>query len=203
MYVYLIKSSKALKIGVSDNPQTRLTGLQTSNPERLELIYTIQCQNRDDALRLESILHRRYQQDLLNGEWFNLDPDAVISDLEFCISVSPLLYREQNSIEEYIEKFKAIDKVMADKYVATPSDIERIYKEFTISRIQQRMFMQEIANMIAWLLIASMVVSFVLSYGVALFANDPVWFIGAISIAFFNLISISILAYIKRKIKAI
>lgn len=86
-YVYLIKSDNAVKIGVSNNPQSRLITLQTSHHQKLELIYQLQCADQTSAYNVESLLHKRYKSYNVSGEWFSLDAETVIHDLEFALSI--------------------------------------------------------------------------------------------------------------------
>jgi hypothetical protein len=80
-YVYLIANSKAVKIGIADDPYKRLSGLQTAHHEHLRICCTFQCENRISATRLEGLLHSRYASKRLRGEWFNLNPNAIIDDV--------------------------------------------------------------------------------------------------------------------------
>jgi len=70
MYIYVIKCGDKFKIGKSEDVKTRLSALQTSNPEKLELInsYLTDHPNID-----EKELHQRFKPKHLNGEWFDLN----------------------------------------------------------------------------------------------------------------------------------
>lgn len=80
-YVYLITTSKAVKIGISSDPEKRLSGLQTSHHETLKLYCTFACQNGDHAGSLERMLHQHYLSNRIRGEWFDIDPEKIIDDV--------------------------------------------------------------------------------------------------------------------------
>jgi len=73
VYVYLDKKSVAVKIGKADDIEERLSQLQTGNPNTLELLYYIPCDNKYEAFELEAELHAKYQYLWIRGEWFIYD----------------------------------------------------------------------------------------------------------------------------------
>ncbi len=81
-YVYVIRGSRInltesnYKIGISKNIKERLETLQTSCPDKLELIFKHRTTN---ALSLEKSLHNyfKYYRIRENGEWFRFE-DAKI-----------------------------------------------------------------------------------------------------------------------------
>lgn len=68
MPTYLIRAGKRgpVKIGRADDPEQRLSDLQTAHHERLELIRVV-----DTAFDAEPIFHERYAEHHIRGEWFN------------------------------------------------------------------------------------------------------------------------------------
>jgi len=68
-FVYFIQSgdSGPIKIGVAYNVKQRIAGLQTANPNKLNLLATIKNKN---ALKVESDLHEKFKEHRLQGEWF-------------------------------------------------------------------------------------------------------------------------------------
>lgn len=80
-YLYLITSGKAVKIGISTDPVKRLTALQTSHYDKLEIYCTFNCDTPQNAATLEFTLHQRYLKHNIRGEWFQLDPELVLSDI--------------------------------------------------------------------------------------------------------------------------
>lgn len=77
-YVYLIKSkysyTEVYKIGIANDPQSRLAQLQTGNPYKLEII---SCYGFEDASMVEKSLHQAYKSQRLQGEWFELNTVQV------------------------------------------------------------------------------------------------------------------------------
>lgn len=74
-WVYLLKSPLgAFKIGRTKNPNDRLKTFKTSLPFEVEYLHLIET---PDMVGLEQVLHLRYHNKRVNGEWFNLSPDDV------------------------------------------------------------------------------------------------------------------------------
>jgi hypothetical protein len=70
--VYFIRLGERVKIGVSVNVRRRLKSLQTSCPDRLELLHSAGG-TWDDEVQL----HKRFAADRLTGEWFRLSPEIA------------------------------------------------------------------------------------------------------------------------------
>jgi YspA, cpYpsA-related SLOG family/Meiotically up-regulated gene 113 len=66
--IYFIRSitTQHIKIGYSKKPMKRLTGLQSSNADRLELLGQLHGDPPDEA-----DLHQRFREHRLHGEWFS------------------------------------------------------------------------------------------------------------------------------------
>jgi len=74
-FVYLLKSDTGYyKIGHTVNPDNRITTFGVLLPFEVEYDHLIQS---PDMRRLESDLHRRYEDKRVNGEWFDLSVDDV------------------------------------------------------------------------------------------------------------------------------
>lgn len=71
-WTYFIHSSSqaAVKIGKSDDPKKRLSGMQTSNPGVLQLIGALEGD-------CEAAWHRRFADLLIRGEWYQATPDLM------------------------------------------------------------------------------------------------------------------------------
>lgn len=76
--VYVIGSanSTVVKIGTTGNVETRLRGMQTSNP--LLLLAHWSCRGN---VELESYLHRRFDEIRMKGEWFNFGTADPVADV--------------------------------------------------------------------------------------------------------------------------
>ena len=89
--IYLIECVKdydvEYKIGYSKNEQSlknRLKALQTGNPGKLKIINKFHTNfNR----KVETILHTTYSYKKMEGEWFRLDLNDVISFHDKCIQI--------------------------------------------------------------------------------------------------------------------
>ncbi|GEC56798.1 GIY-YIG nuclease family protein [Bradyrhizobium phage ppBeUSDA76-2] len=67
------------KIGITKSPASRLAGIQTGNPRKLELMSAIPIPGRMVAKWLEEALHDQFEDFRLVGEWFDVCPvDAAI-----------------------------------------------------------------------------------------------------------------------------
>jgi len=67
-----------VKIGIADNPQTRLAALQTGNPSKLEVAFSFCVPSRLLATEFERAFHQLYKDQNLMGEWFDMHPaDAM------------------------------------------------------------------------------------------------------------------------------
>ena len=76
-YIYLIcdPSQNTYKIGVTRNlVQNRIKKLQTGNSSKLHTIYTIST---DYPFRLETLLHNKFKNKRVYGEWFSLSDEDV------------------------------------------------------------------------------------------------------------------------------
>jgi len=70
VYFARTKSSGAVKIGVSKEPEQRVKELQTGNPMEIEVILTTTPPEGHTALEWEQGLQKLCQSYKMNGEWF-------------------------------------------------------------------------------------------------------------------------------------
>jgi hypothetical protein len=72
--VYFIQSGDngPIKIGISHNPKSRLTELQTAHHDKLRILKVV-----DGDERREGGLHSKFEKYRLNGEWFKNDPELL------------------------------------------------------------------------------------------------------------------------------
>ena len=101
-YVYVIKGSRVspteshYKIGITNNINNRIETLQTSCPDKLELLFKHRT---IEAYKLEKSLHIyfKYYRIRSNGEWFKFDDEKISEWLrtEFQDFVSLLGYPDQ------------------------------------------------------------------------------------------------------------
>jgi hypothetical protein len=68
--VYVVTDGHAYKIGHANVPvERRIRGLQTGNPREIRTVAII----RQAPLTIERVLHKRFAQHALKGEWFSLE----------------------------------------------------------------------------------------------------------------------------------
>ena len=81
--VYFIKhiGLTPIKIGMTteNNPDNRLLALSTSSPFGMELIGYI---NTDSPKTLELYFHKKYKNERMNGEWFNVPVGRIKKEIE-------------------------------------------------------------------------------------------------------------------------
>lgn len=76
VYAVLCEESSAVKIGVSDDPERRVSRLQCANPHDLILLGYV-----DGGHDLERKIHKYLADYRMRGEWFRYEGDAkLISD---------------------------------------------------------------------------------------------------------------------------
>lgn len=75
-FVYLIRATgtSLYKIGRSNSPVFRLRSLETHSPHKLVLLHEIKSA---DSVQGERLLHQRFVDHRVHGEWFELPQDAV------------------------------------------------------------------------------------------------------------------------------
>ena len=80
-FVYVIGAEEldCFKIGVAENPERRLRGMQTGNPYELSILEIAGPMSKDDAFALEIRLIETFGEERVrrNGEWFRIEPHDV------------------------------------------------------------------------------------------------------------------------------
>lgn len=102
MYVYLIKEEsdlKRYKIGVTRRDiKTRLTELQTGNPNKLSIISVFKTEY---PYELETSLHNYYSYYNINNEWFNLSDDMIESFNSVCEKSEYAIISSKNTFDNF------------------------------------------------------------------------------------------------------
>lgn len=73
IYFILNEDSQAIKIGRTKNLEQRIQALQTSSPNPLKLLKSIQLSSEQEADELEQLLHERFGDFRMEGEWFKAE----------------------------------------------------------------------------------------------------------------------------------
>lgn len=114
-YIYLIQSGEYYKIGIANDPKSRLAQLQTGNPIKLQLVF---CYGFEDASAVERVLHQKYTDLRINGEWFGFDhsPEYEFSQICFMLGGKSLdiPQSEQEAELEEVEEAEEIQETLAD-----------------------------------------------------------------------------------------
>jgi hypothetical protein len=83
-YVYVISTvrlGRALgpcKCGITTNPPSRLSSLQTGNPHALAMSIFLGPVTSKEATEIEAEVHRAFRSFRMQGEWFLVDPVHLI-----------------------------------------------------------------------------------------------------------------------------
>lgn len=78
-YIYIIAIDEVgmVKVGISDNPQKRLSQLTTGSPFKMRIEHSFAAPSRKAAEDIERGFHRVYADKRGNGEWFKMKPHAA------------------------------------------------------------------------------------------------------------------------------
>lgn len=139
-YVYVLRcGSDHYKVGVAKDVKKRVQSLQTSNPNKIDIVSTRLV---GEANKLEKIIHDFLSDHRLGGgtEWFKLSSNQVI---EILIRINqipevaglPELITEHEKLVKYELKIKDIDrnmKLIAKYIISRPG---ATYKPKTIEEI--------------------------------------------------------------------
>lgn len=96
-YIYLIcdPSQNTYKIGVTRNlVQNRIKKLQTGNSSELHIVYTIPT---DFPFRLETLLHNKFKDKQVYGEWFSLTDEDVKNFKSTCNNLIDIMTSMENN----------------------------------------------------------------------------------------------------------
>jgi hypothetical protein len=131
MFLYFIKGGDAIKVGITDNVEKRLIGIQTGNPSKVELLQSISMSD-EEARKAESEIHRIFIKTNLSGEWYQ----ATQFMLEFIKNIkengweSHLSWIEKKHEDMYREILSAFKKkVERDIIYGNLISLERLKKE--------------------------------------------------------------------------
>lgn len=79
-FVYVIEDAGGMtKVGVSTDPESRLLTLQTANPSRISIHFTLPCINSRLAYKIENKAHSILLDQKANGEWFSCGASKAVS----------------------------------------------------------------------------------------------------------------------------
>lgn len=92
MYIYLISNGTNIKIGQSSNPKKRLSSINVGSDSKCEILRAYRVDG-SKSRSIELLLHKKYDINRLNGEWFSLSKSEVSSIDEYfkCLSEKSLI----------------------------------------------------------------------------------------------------------------
>ncbi|MCM1221537.1 MAG: GIY-YIG nuclease family protein [Lachnospiraceae bacterium] len=98
-YVYILKVSPdgVYKIGVSKDVEKRVKQLQTGNPESIEIVKKFLS---NYPYKIESVMHRRFQYNHVQGECYYLSEHDIETFEESC-SICETNFSLLEDIESY------------------------------------------------------------------------------------------------------
>lgn len=79
-YVYFVLAVglERVKIGKTQRPEKRISGMMTDCPVQVVTLALMACTNMDE---MERALHKQFSADRLHGEWFTLS-DRIVEAIE-------------------------------------------------------------------------------------------------------------------------
>lgn len=100
-YVYLLKCCDTYKIGVGKNVEKRIKQLQTGNAD---IIYEVNKFPSNYPYKIEKVLHKRYNINNVEGEWFYLTNEQIESFMEDCKILEENFKMLEKSENPYFKK---------------------------------------------------------------------------------------------------
>lgn len=103
-FVYIIATmlndgpAAPVKVGIANDPFSRLKSVQTGNPHRLRLLAAIAVPDRSIAVELERAFHSVMDQYRMHGEWFNISPAHASDSLR--LNLAAMLHVSGASCEQ-------------------------------------------------------------------------------------------------------
>lgn len=86
--VYVIGApGRPLKIGITKNLRARLSDLQCSSADKLEVYFFGEATGKLLPHEVEKRFHKHFAAQRLEGEWFKLDPDEAVAGVLYYISI--------------------------------------------------------------------------------------------------------------------
>ncbi len=114
-YVYLIATALddglrgPVKVGVSDNPEARLTTLQTGSPHKLKIAHLFPLPTRGAALAIEKSLLAIKDKHRMVGEWLDLEPIIAASLIGLYIGTAIAAFGiEGDELDEFMREAQAL-----------------------------------------------------------------------------------------------
>lgn len=75
--VYFIECNGVFKIGITSDIKSRLNTIQTSNPNPVNLVYTIAVPFMRSHKEVEKALHTIFESNYVRGEWYKITQQDI------------------------------------------------------------------------------------------------------------------------------
>lgn len=99
-YIYLIQSVEFYKIGIANDVESRLSQLQTGNPNELAIV---SCYEFPNVQAVETVLHQKFNSFRKLGEWFHFYSKEVKQFDEICEMLGGVRYSPNSVISDQSE----------------------------------------------------------------------------------------------------
>ena len=107
VYIYVIgREEGPVKVGISTKPWGRLPTIQTGCPLKIELLFVRQANDRDHALYHERYIHLDFEEKRLAGEWFNIEAEDVIEQIESAFDMETFFQIKERLEKKWREKMQ-------------------------------------------------------------------------------------------------
>lgn len=122
-YIYVMAASRddglsePVKVGISANPASRLSSINTAAPFRVALHRVFRMPSREMAQALERKFHELNADKRLNGEWFHMVPDDAVQSLAFGFTFAyiEVMRSPPERIQEWFDFIQMPEAVYVDK----------------------------------------------------------------------------------------
>lgn len=86
MFVYVVTASEfCQKIGISNNPASRLASLRTGHYQNLKLVFTVETPHAEWA---EAQAHKAMEKWRIRGEWFAVQASLAVDYVQWAVNAS-------------------------------------------------------------------------------------------------------------------
>ena len=113
-YVYLFKTDRYYKLGISKNAKNRISQVRSATPFKVETILNIEVENYEQA---EKNLHFMFSAKWIRGEWFKLTRADVAIIKDYLTNID--IRRKHD--EELAERDRDIKRVSLRNFQLKPS----------------------------------------------------------------------------------
>ena len=126
VYFFRHVGLKPIKIGYSYNPSPikRFNQFKTYAPFGAEIIGFIQT---DEAKKIETLLHQKYANKRLDGEWFLIEEADCLHDIDFFTAKEDI--KERNDFQiEWAKKLYKNEEIKLEVDFLNKSNVEKFNK---------------------------------------------------------------------------